>query len=50
MKSIDMTGKHCKKCKKGIYKEMSLYDDWDGTLTCNKCGRKIKRYKAFVRT
>ncbi len=32
----------CKMCKKGTYKEMSLYDDWDGTLSCNKCGHQYK--------
>jgi len=21
----------------GTFKEMSLYDNWDGTLTCDKC-------------
>ena len=22
----------------GHFKEMSLYDDWEGKLTCDKCG------------
>ena len=40
----DMTGKKCKKCKKGKYKETSIHDDMDGVLHCSKCGDKIKRY------
>lgn len=44
-KQIDMTGKKCNKCFKGVYKEMSIYDDWDGLLTCNNCGKKIGRWQ-----
>lgn len=28
----------------GSFREMSLHDDWDGVLTCDSCGIKIKRY------
>jgi hypothetical protein len=31
----------CTNCKKGLYKEMSIHDDWDGTRTCDKCGHRI---------
>ncbi len=39
---IDMQGKPCSKCKKGKYREMSLYDDWDGKLTCDNCGIRVE--------
>jgi hypothetical protein len=41
---MDMSGEICTKCEKGIYKETSIYDDWDGTLHCDSCGHEIKRY------
>jgi len=44
-KVIDMTGKKCKSCKKGVYKETSIHDDMDGVLHCSKCGEQIKRYQ-----
>lgn len=30
--------KHCG----GRFREMSLHDDWEGMVTCDKCGRRIK--------
>ena len=31
-----------KKCKcGGKFKELSIYDDWDGKRTCNKCGIRV---------
>ena len=41
----DMKNKKCLKCKKGIYIEMSVYDDWEGKIHCNKCGHCINRYQ-----
>lgn len=38
-------GKHegnCPTCHKGTMKEMSIYDDMDGMLTCDKCGVRVK--------
>lgn len=32
----------CPTCHKGTMKEMSIYDDMDGVLTCNKCGVRVK--------
>lgn len=32
----------CKSCHIGTMKEMSIYDDMDGMLTCNKCGVRVK--------
>lgn len=34
----DLFSGNCKTCNKGTMKEMSIYDDMDGVLTCNKCG------------
>lgn len=28
----------CTSCNIGVMKELSIYDDWDGMLTCDKCG------------
>lgn len=33
---------NCKSCHKGTMKEMSIYDDWEGMLTCDKCGVRTK--------
>lgn len=32
----------CPECRKGTLKELSLYDDWDGTLSCDNCNYKMK--------
>lgn len=41
----NMIGKVCEKCYKGEYQEMRVEDDWDGMVTCNKCGYRIKRWR-----
>jgi len=41
---MDYTGKTCRLCLKGIYKETSFFDDMDGTLHCDKCGHTVYRY------
>jgi len=33
----------CQSCKQGTMKEMSIYDDWEGILTCDKCGLRTKK-------
>lgn len=33
---------NCKSCHKGTMKEMSIYDDMDGMLTCDQCGVRVK--------
>ena len=33
---------NCPSCKQGTMKEMSIYDDMDGMLTCDKCGVRVK--------
>lgn len=33
---------NCKTCHKGTMKEMSIYDDTDGMLTCDNCGVRVK--------
>lgn len=32
----------CARCNIGTMKELSIYDDWEGMLTCDKCGVRIK--------
>lgn len=44
VRDIDTTGTLCKHCKEGKMFEGSIYDDWDGKLTCNKCGVREKRW------
>ena len=41
----DRTGKSCFSCHKGVYKETTIRDDWDGVLHCDKCGAQVKRWK-----
>ena len=45
VKDVDMTGKDCYTCKQGVYKETSLFDDWDGLLHCSNCGEPIDRWQ-----
>lgn len=33
---------NCPSCHKGTMKEMSIYDDMDGMLTCDNCGVRVK--------
>lgn len=33
---------NCPSCKQGTMKELSIYDDMDGMLTCDKCGVRVK--------
>ena len=37
---VDNKG-NCPNCKQGTMKEMSIYDDMDGMLTCDKCGVRV---------
>lgn len=32
----------CPTCRQGNLKELSIYDDWEGMLTCDKCGVRVK--------
>ena len=32
---------NCLSCHKGTMKELSIYDDMDGMLTCDKCGVRV---------
>ena len=41
---IDRLKKKCEKCKKGTYQEMSIHDDLEGKVTCNKCKNRVNRY------
>lgn len=41
---IDSIDKSCRKCKDGVYKEMSVYDELSGKLHCNKCNHEIVRF------
>jgi hypothetical protein len=41
---VDLTGKPCKKCRKGKYQETGFHDDMDGVLHCTNCGTEIERY------
>ena len=33
---------NCPACQQGNLKELSIYDDWEGMLTCDKCGARVK--------
>lgn len=33
----------CLGCSLGVMKEMSIYDDWEGMLTCDKCGVRLSK-------
>ena len=34
---------NCPACQQGNLKELSIYDDWEGMLTCDKCGVRFKK-------
>lgn len=38
----DLFSGNCKSCHKGTMKELSIYDNMDGMLTCDKCGVRVK--------
>lgn len=42
----DRTNTKCPYCNKGKLAERSLYDDWEGYLTCGnkECGMRTQRY------
>ena len=40
----DLIGKRCFKCYTGRYKEISIFDDIDGNLHCDKCYHEVKRW------
>lgn len=44
MALIDNYGKDCEYCEKGRYVETNFFDDMDGILHCDVCGRWVKRY------
>lgn len=41
---IDHLGARCKSCKKGTYKETSIYSNWDGWVQCPECSDRVDRY------
>ena len=41
---IDNTGTQCPSCKEGVLGENSIYDDWDGTVSCDKCSHQYQRW------
>lgn len=41
----DRTGETCEKCKIGKYAECGVHDDWDGKITCDKCGNRVDRWR-----
>ncbi len=42
---IDRNGDTCLVCHQGVYMEKTLYDSWDGILTCTNCDDTIERYQ-----
>lgn len=42
---MDMIGIKCLNhpCQ-GLFKERSVYDDWEGLLHCSKCNHEVKRH------
>lgn len=44
MNKVDMKNRKCTRCGKGKYVETSVYDDWEGSLHCNKCNHCVSRY------
>lgn len=40
----DSTGDRCPRCLEGTLRERSLHDDWEGLLTCEKCGDRTPRW------
>lgn len=42
---MDMLREKCPKCGKGRMAEASLFDDWNGMVTCSRCEHRTRRYK-----
>lgn len=40
----DLWGKPCPSCKRGKLKELTIQDDWDGKLTCDRCASRFCRH------
>ena len=40
----DNTYKPCESCGKGVYREASVMDDWNGHLHCDVCGHQVDRW------
>ena len=40
----DNTGKTCRQCGEGKYRELTQMDDMDGVLHCDKCNDRTDRY------
>lgn len=40
----DRKGACCIYCGKGLYEEGSIYDDWEGKVTCSLCKTRVDRY------
>lgn len=41
---MDNKDKDCRACRKGVYIETSLNDDWSGVLHCSVCKHRVQRY------
>jgi hypothetical protein len=48
LKLKDNTGTTHEGCG-GVFKETTIFDDWDGYLHCSKCDTAIKRYSVGER-
>jgi hypothetical protein len=44
MTLVDNYGKDCGYCGRGSYTETTFFDDMDGIIHCNACGRAIIRH------
>jgi len=48
MSLVDNYGKKCEWCCKGRYIETNFFDDMDGILHCETCGKVINRYREMT--
>jgi hypothetical protein len=42
---IDMTGRPCRRCRRGTYQEVGPFDDRDGHLHCPACMLLVDHYE-----
>jgi len=51
MREKDMLGERCDNDDNtcgGIFIEATIHDDWEGFVTCDKCGLRIKRWAKVI--
>lgn len=41
---FDNRQKPCTNCNEGVYEYLTIWDDWEGFVTCTECGHRVKSF------